>query len=51
MAVMGADELAPRSHVVELRDGLSRHYRDPRFHFCESMGELVYASLELLPRV
>jgi hypothetical protein len=51
LAVMCGDVLAPRDHVVELRAELAEHYQDHRFHFCESMGELVKASLEMLPDV
>ncbi|MCA9622622.1 MAG: hypothetical protein KC731_26560 [Myxococcales bacterium] len=49
--VMCADRLAPRDHVLSLRAELAEHYGDHRFHHCESMGELVKASLELLPKV
>jgi hypothetical protein len=49
LAVMCAHTLAPRDSVVQLRNELADHYGDHRFHFCESMGELVKASLELLP--
>jgi hypothetical protein len=49
--VMGSDELSPRDHVLQLRRELSDYYRDHRFHFCETMGDVVKASLELLPAV
>ena len=49
MAVMATDTLAPRDHVLQLRAELAEHHQDHRFHFCETMGELVQASLEILP--
>ena len=49
LEVMSADTIAPRAHVERLRAELVTHYGDHRFHFCESMGQLVRASLELLP--
>lgn len=51
LAVMCGDDLAPREHVMSLREELAEHYGDHRFHFCETMGELVKASLEMLPDV
>ena len=48
---MSADRIAPIDHIDQLRRELAAHYDDHRFHFCESMGELVRASLELLPNV
>jgi len=51
LAVMCGDRLAPRDHVLTLREELADHYGDHRFHFCETMGELVKASLEMLPDV
>lgn len=49
--VMGSEQLAPREHVLMLRRELSDYYRDHRFLFCETMGDVVKASLELLPEV
>jgi hypothetical protein len=49
LAAMSKDRLAPPEHVKQLRGELAEYYQDHRFHFCESMGELVQASLELLP--
>lgn len=48
LSTMAADELAPREHVLRLRQELAHHHRDERFLRCESMGELVRASLSLL---
>ncbi len=48
LATMSADELAPPEHVARLRQELARHHRDERFLGCESMGELVRASLSRL---
>ncbi|MFP6683534.1 MAG: hypothetical protein VB934_02430 [Polyangiaceae bacterium] len=49
--VMRSEQLAPREHVLMLRRELSDYYRDHRFLFCETMGDVVKASLELLPEV
>ncbi len=49
--VMRSEQLAPREHVLMLRRELSDYYRDHRFLFCETMGDVVKASLELLPDV
>ncbi|MBL8970996.1 MAG: hypothetical protein JNK56_10470 [Myxococcales bacterium] len=48
LGVMAEDELAPRDNVVRLRQELAHHHRDDRFLGCETMGELVAASLSLL---
>ncbi|HEY8378156.1 MAG TPA: hypothetical protein VIK91_16790 [Nannocystis sp.] len=45
---MSADELAPESHLLRLRQELAHHHRDDRFLRCTSMGELVRASLSML---
>jgi hypothetical protein len=50
LAIMAKELIAPREHVVQLRQELAEHHDDHRFHFCESMGELVHQSLELLPQ-
>jgi hypothetical protein len=50
LAIMSKELIAPRENVVQLRQELAEHYNDHRFHFCESMGELVQQSLELLPQ-
>lgn len=48
LVTMSADELAPYAHLDRLRHELAHHHRDDRFLRCESMGELVRASLSLL---
>lgn len=48
LSVMAGDELSPHDNVVRLRGELAHHHRDDRFLRCESMGELVRASLSLL---
>lgn len=45
---MRVDVLAPADHVTRLRQGLSKHYHDPRFERCETMGALVDTSLSML---
>lgn len=49
LEAMSEDAIAPQPHVDRLRGELAQHYDDHTFHFCESMGELVRASLEQLP--
>jgi hypothetical protein len=48
MRVMMDDDIAPVSHLEQLKSELSRHYRKPVFQQCRSMGEVVMRSLELV---
>ncbi len=48
LSAMRSEPLAPREHVVELREGLAEYYRDNRFLKARTMGGLVHRSLELL---
>jgi len=48
LLTMSDEELAPYENVVRLRQELAHHHRDDRFLRCESMGELVRASLSRL---
>jgi hypothetical protein len=50
MNAMGDDEIAPKANVTSLRRELAEHYQDHSFHYCETMGDLVRASLDMLPR-
>lgn len=43
--VMRGDPIAPVEHQRVLRAGLADHYKDKRFLVCESMGDLVGASI------
>lgn len=45
---MVTEDLAPKRNVHHLRSELVEHYHDDRFLECETMGELVRASLESL---
>lgn len=45
---MAEDALAPDVQVRELATGLAEHYEDRSFESCQSMGELVDASLATL---
>lgn len=45
---MEKDKLAPKSHVISLRQELAKHYKDENFLNCDSMGAMVYYSLLLL---
>jgi hypothetical protein len=47
--VMSGDELGTRANVASLAGELAEHYDDGSFHDCRSMGDLVRASLALLP--
>lgn len=46
LKAMASDRLAPREHVLQLREELSAHYNNNRFLKCESMGGLVNESLQ-----
>ncbi len=48
MDVMREDLIAPTDHVQKLGRGLAEHYHDDDFAACDTMGELVHASLERL---
>ena len=48
MAVMREDLIAGPAAVAELARALAAHYDDPDFERAETMGDLVYHSLELL---
>jgi hypothetical protein len=48
MEVMAKDEIAPFENVKQLRKELSNHYKDNRFLQCETMGQIVWHSLELV---
>ncbi|HEU5081472.1 MAG TPA: hypothetical protein VFT72_19825 [Opitutaceae bacterium] len=43
---MSSDALAPREHVVQLREGLAEHYGRSEYLRCETMGELIRENLE-----
>ncbi|MBC8155193.1 MAG: hypothetical protein H7Z72_20075 [Bacteroidetes bacterium] len=45
---MRRDEIAPAANVDHLRQALSRHYHQPDFLHCQTMGDLVWKSLELV---
>lgn len=45
---MTSDKLAPTENVQQLRAELADHYKNDRFLKCNSMGELVKESLELV---
>lgn len=45
------DELAPRGHVAQLGMELAAHYGVSDFRRCATMGELVRASLDMLPAI
>lgn len=46
LRAMAADDLAPREHVLQLREELAAHYGNDAFKRCESMGALVKQSLD-----
>ncbi|MEP0548783.1 MAG: hypothetical protein ABJF88_17740 [Rhodothermales bacterium] len=48
MDVMREDLIAPSEHVQKLGRQLAEHYHDDAFAACDTMGELVHASLERL---
>ena len=48
MDVMSKDEIAPAENVDQLKSELAKHYQDDRFLACQTMGEIVWHSLELV---
>jgi hypothetical protein len=48
MDVMSKDEIAPLENVDQLKSELAKHYQDDRFLACQTMGEIVWHSLELV---
>jgi len=48
MDVMSKDEIAPVENVDQLKSELAKHYNDDRFLACQTMGEIVWHSLELV---
>lgn len=48
MDVMSKDEIAPAENVDQLKNELAKHYQDDRFLACQTMGEIVWHSLELV---
>jgi hypothetical protein len=47
---MAKDEIAPEENVTQLKNELAKHYQDDRFLACQTMGEIVWHSLELVMR-
>jgi hypothetical protein len=47
---MALDRIAPRDHLVQLRESLAEHYERPEYLKCESMGELIRENLESIRR-
>ncbi|MEM6328370.1 MAG: hypothetical protein AAF791_14750 [Bacteroidota bacterium] len=47
-AVMREDLISEPTNVRQLAEALARHYRDDSFRHDQTMGEVVYRSLELL---
>ena len=48
MMAMRQDSIAPTLNVEQLKQALSRHYRNSDFLRCRTMGDLVWKSLELV---
>jgi hypothetical protein len=48
--VMARDEIAPRSHVEDLAQGLCENYGLGGFKHCATMGELIVEHLHMLER-
>lgn len=42
------EPLAPREKIIQLRSELADWYKEPAFHDCETMGEILHTSLLLL---
>ena len=50
LQTMENDQLAPQSHVDQLKDELAKHYQTKDFLKCSSMGEILRKSLSLVSR-
>lgn len=50
LQTMENDQLAPKSHVDQLKDELAKHYQTKDFLKCSSMGEILRKSLSVVSR-
>jgi hypothetical protein len=50
LQTMERDQLAPQSHVDQLKNELAKHYQTKDFLKCSSMGEILRKSLSLVSR-
>jgi len=50
LQTMENDQLAPQSHVDQLKNELAKHYQTKDFLKCDSMGEILRKSLSLVSR-
>ena len=50
LQTMENDQLAPQSHVDQLKNELAKHYQTKDFLKCSSMGEILRKSLSLVSR-
>ena len=50
LQTMENDQLAPKSHVDQLKNELAKHYQTKDFLKCNSMGEILRKSLSLVAR-
>jgi hypothetical protein len=50
LQTMENDQLAPKSHVDQLKNELAKHYQSKDFLKCTSMGEILRKSLSLVSR-
>jgi hypothetical protein len=50
LQTMESDQLAPQSHVDQLKNELAKHYQTKDFLKCSSMGEILRKSLSLVSR-
>jgi len=48
MDMMILEEIAPKEHVEELKEGLAKHYNEPKFLKYKTMGGLLKQSLKML---
>jgi hypothetical protein len=48
MEVMARDEISPAENTEQLKKELAKYYKNNAFLKCKSMGEIVWASLELV---
>jgi hypothetical protein len=48
LQTMEKDQMAPNTHVDQLKEELSKHYQNKEFLKCKSMGEILRKSLSLV---
>lgn len=48
MDMMVLEDIAPKENIDELKEGLAKHYNEPKFLKCKTMGSILKQSLKML---